>query len=191
MALKCTVEDLREVEVIRNRAVIYARYSSDKQKEASIEQQVKECSDYIARRIGSILDINTTYNWGRSSAQLRLLGNIGLFPEYDLFQKLFGLGVGEYANVFSGVDTTYGSSMVNMLLGFGLVGALALIVWSLFLISESKQGVRVFPVLVVLALFTDNVLFGWYFFYLLSWVELKPSSRSAKIGFSIKPRQRR
>lgn len=148
-------------------------------------------SDYIARRIGSILDINTTYNWGRSSAQLRLLGNIGLFPEYDLFQKLFGLGVGEYANVFSGVDTTYGSSMVNMLLGFGLVGALALIVWSLFLISESKQGVRVFPVLVVLALFTDNVLFGWYFFYLLSWVELKPSSRSAKIGFSIKPRQRR
>ena len=57
MALKCTVEDLREVEVIRNRAVIYARYSSDKQKEASIEQQVKECSDYIARKGYSLIRV--------------------------------------------------------------------------------------------------------------------------------------
>ena len=29
--------------VAKNRAVIYARYSSDRQKEASIEQQTREC----------------------------------------------------------------------------------------------------------------------------------------------------
>ena len=57
MALKCTVEDLREVETIKNRAVIYARYSSDKQKEASIEQQVKECMDYISRKGYSLIRV--------------------------------------------------------------------------------------------------------------------------------------
>ena len=128
-------------------------------------------ADLVARRVGSILDINATYNWGRSSAQLRLLGNVDLFSKYDPVQKLFGLGVGEYANVFNGVETTYGSSIVNMLLGFGAVGALALITWSLFLVKGAKSGMRVFPALVILALLTDNVLFGWCFFYLLSWVQ--------------------
>lgn len=128
-------------------------------------------ADFVSRRVGSILDINATYSWGRSSAQLRLLGNIDLFSKYDPFQKLFGLGVGVYANVFNGVETTYGSSMVNMLLGFGAVGAFALIAWSLLLVKGSGRGMRVFPALVVLALLTDNVLFGWCFFYLLSWVQ--------------------
>lgn len=127
--------------------------------------------DLIARRVGSIIDINATYSWGRSSAQLRLLGNIDLFPEYDSFQKLFGLGVGEYASVFNGVESTYGSSVVNMLLGFGVVGVIALVVWSLVLVKGANRGMRVFSALVILALFTDNVLFGWYFFYLLSWVQ--------------------
>ena len=138
-------------------------------------------ADLVARRASSILDINATYNWGRSSAQLRLLGNINLFSGYDSFQKLFGLGVGEYANVFSGVETTYGSSMVNMLLGFGSVGAIALVAWSLYLIKMAKRGMRVFPVLVILALFTDNVLFGWYFFYLLSWVDFDSSIHQAML----------
>ena len=140
-------------------------------------------ADLVARRVGSILDISATYSWGRSSAQLRLLGNIDLYPEYDFFQKLFGLGVGEYANVFSGVETTYGSSMVNMLLGFGAVGLIALIAWSLSLIIRAKQGARVFPALVILALFTDNVLFGWYFFYLLSWVDVNSIIHPARPSF--------
>lgn len=140
-------------------------------------------ADFVAQRAISILDINATYSWGRSSAQLRLLGNIGLFPEYDSFQKLFGLGVGEYVNVFNGVESTYGSSMVNMLLGFGAVGVTALVVWSLFLVKGAKQGMHVFPVLIILALFTDNVLFGWYFFYLLSWVDINPSYSPNKASF--------
>lgn len=127
-------------------------------------------ADEIARRISSILDINATYSWGRSSAQLRLLGNIGLFEHYDYFQRLFGLGVGQYANVFSGVETTYSSSLVNMLLSYGYVGITALVVWLIYIIKSSRPSMRFFPPLVVLALLTDNVLFGWYFFYLLSWV---------------------
>lgn len=150
---------------------------------------INSLADFVARRVSSVLDINASYSWGRSSAQLRLLGNIGLFPEYDPFQKLFGLGVGEYAGVFSGVETTYGSSMVNMLLGFGVVGVIALIVWSLSLIRKAKQGMRVFPILVVLALLTDNVLFGWYFFYLLSWVDGNSTIHPSKLRPSARTKQ--
>lgn len=131
---------------------------------------LNSAADEIARRANSVFDINTVYSWGRSSAQQRLLGNIALFTDYDSVQKLFGMGVGEYINVFSGVETTYGSSMVNMLLGFGVVGETALIVWLICLVKRSNHHPIAFSLLVVLALFTDNVLFGWYFFYLLSWV---------------------
>jgi len=47
---KVTIEDFSENKEKGKRAVVYARYSSDKQKEASITQQVKECTDYIERK---------------------------------------------------------------------------------------------------------------------------------------------
>ena len=57
MSLECKVEDLREMEVIKNRAVIYARYSSEKQKETSIEQQVNACMEYINRKGYSLVRV--------------------------------------------------------------------------------------------------------------------------------------
>ena len=131
---------------------------------------LNSAADEIARRVNSVFDISTVYSWGRSSAQQRLLGNMALFADYGFVQKLFEMDVGEYINVFSGVETTYGSSMVNMLLGFGVVGETALIVWLICLVKRLNHYPIAFSLLVVLALFTDNVLFGWYFFYLLSWV---------------------
>ena len=128
---------------------------------------LNSAADEIARRVNSVFDISTVYSWGRSSAQQRLLGNIALFADYGFVQKLFGMGVGEYINVFSGVETTYGSSMVNMLLGFGVVGETALIVWLICLVKRLNHYPIAFSLLVVLALFTDNVLFGWYFLVIL------------------------
>lgn len=55
--MKCTVEDLRAFEEVKKRAVIYARYSSDKQKDASIEQQIKECMDYLTRKGYTLIKI--------------------------------------------------------------------------------------------------------------------------------------
>lgn len=136
--------------------------------------------DEISFRINSVFSIGNTYSWGRSSAQLRLLGNIDLFQFYEPIQKMFGMGVGEYANVFSGVETTYSSSMVNMLLGFGIVGIAVLTIWFFSIARYAGSRLRDFPILVVLAMFTDNVLFGWYFFYLLSWVDESPNYSSAE-----------
>ncbi len=50
MPVKLTIQDLSEEKKQKNRAVIYARYSSDRQKEASIEQQTRECMEYITRK---------------------------------------------------------------------------------------------------------------------------------------------
>lgn len=47
---KYTVEDLQKDKKLGKRAVIYARYSSDKQKEESIEQQIEHCLKYIESR---------------------------------------------------------------------------------------------------------------------------------------------
>ena len=50
MPTKVTIQDLSEEKEQLNRAVIHARYSSDRQKEASIEQQTRECMEYISRK---------------------------------------------------------------------------------------------------------------------------------------------
>lgn len=47
---KAVIEDYNENKVLGKRAVIYARYSSDKQKEASIPQQIEKCQEYIDRQ---------------------------------------------------------------------------------------------------------------------------------------------
>ncbi len=57
LALNVTIKDLSQEEVVRNRAVIYARYSSEKQKEASIEQQVDACMEYIKQHGYSLIKI--------------------------------------------------------------------------------------------------------------------------------------
>ena len=50
MPTKVTIQDLSEEKEQRNRAVIYARYSSERQDVTSIEQQIRECMDYINRK---------------------------------------------------------------------------------------------------------------------------------------------
>ena len=50
MPVNVTIQNLSEEKEQKNRAVIYARYSSDRQKEASIEQQTRECMEYINRK---------------------------------------------------------------------------------------------------------------------------------------------
>ena len=55
MPLNVTIKDLSEEEEVRNRAVIYARYSSEKQKEASIEQQKRYRGTRSDARIEYIL----------------------------------------------------------------------------------------------------------------------------------------
>ena len=43
------------------RAVIYARYSSDLQSEASIEDQIRLCRERVAEENGSVVDIYADY----------------------------------------------------------------------------------------------------------------------------------
>ena len=46
MPVKLTIQDLSEEKKQKNRAVIYARYSSERQNEQSIEGQLRECYAY-------------------------------------------------------------------------------------------------------------------------------------------------
>lgn len=57
MALNVTIKELEKEEIAGNRAVIYARYSSNKQKDASIEQQVEACMDYIKSKKYTLVKI--------------------------------------------------------------------------------------------------------------------------------------
>lgn len=50
MPTKVTIQALSEEKEQRNRAVIYARYSSKRQDVTSIEQKIRECMDYINRK---------------------------------------------------------------------------------------------------------------------------------------------
>ena len=89
MSLECKVEDLREMEVIKNRAVIYARYSSEKQKETSIEQQVNACMEYINRKGYSLVRVysdsakSASHNVEKRSDFLKLIEDAE-YNEFDV-----------------------------------------------------------------------------------------------------------
>ena len=138
----------------------------------------------VLRRIESVAELFVNYEWGRSSAQLRLLGNIELFGMYTPQETLVGVGMDQYSMVFSSyVTTSYGSALVNILLNCGLIGAVSLIVMVVRL--GLKGGVSALPFVAVftLCLISDNIVFDAKFFYLLSWVLIAISVCPSR-GFS-------
>lgn len=127
--------------------------------------------DNALSKINSIINVFNENTWGRSSAQYRLLGNIELFQYYSPLEMIFGVGMGQYASVFSNqIESGYSSTAVNILLNCGLVGLISLVLWLLSFWKRLVPGCRVYLLLFAAFLFVDNCWFNCYFFYSLSWV---------------------
>ncbi len=108
------------------------------------------------------------------STRLRLLGHIFLFKDLPLFFKLVGLGASQYVNFFD-LNISYSSTVVTILLNYGILGLLVFFVW-VFTILKKYSLEKIYLIIFVMICFTDQFWFNWYFFYMLTWIFMQKSN---------------
>lgn len=104
-----------------------------------------------------------------SSFSQRIFGNIGLFNEYDFFNRLVGVGFNQYSLYF-GIFKDYSNDFVSNLLNFGYIGLITMISALICLAKNSSSFGRVTMIIFVLVLAIDHSWFGCMFFYLVTWI---------------------
>lgn len=127
-------------------------------------ESVGETFAYIMKRfnnLGSDLEGDRM-----SSTKYRILGHISLFQNYNGFQRLVGVGAGQYSSYW-GVSS-YSNVFVSTILNFGIAGLITLVVVILKIAKETEQKNKVYLLIFVLILASDYQWFSWYFFYLIS-----------------------
>ena len=101
-----------------------------------------------------------------SSTKYRIIGHVDLFNQYSFLQKLFGVGIAQYSQVFN--VSAYSNVWVTTLLNCGIIGVgyLALCVFNLK--KRVKKENIIYLVVLILVLSSDWQWFSWYFFALIS-----------------------
>lgn len=128
----------------------------------------KGLMDYYFNRYSSI---NIELSRSNSSVSQRLVGNMGLFSDYNFLNKIIGVGINQYKFYFN-ISTDYSNDFVCMLLNFGYCGVILLIIIiGYFLKNIHKKG-YVFILILSLVLLVDHIWFNNYFFYLITWIYL-------------------
>lgn len=130
--------------------------------------------DYISKRI---LNLGSDLNGQRmSSSKYRILGHIDLFENYTISQRLFGVGIGQYASRFN--VSSYSNVIVTTLLNSGLLGVVSLVIYMISLMK--KKNYVLYAFLFILVMCFDYQWFSMYFFYLLSPCYLKKEENISK-----------
>lgn len=157
MAIKLTIEDLREDVELKKRAVIYARYSSDRQKEASIEQQTRDCMEYINRMGYELIKIysdsakSASKNIEKRSEFLKLIedsanGEFDVVVSYalDRISREEHGGFYEYEKVLNenGVRIEYATQVFNEEYGGGISKAVHVEMASEYVKQLRKNVIR-------------------------------------------------
>ena len=157
MAVKLTIEDLRADVELKKRAVIYARYSSDRQKEASIEQQTRDCMEYINRMGYELIKIysdsakSASKNIEKRSDFLKLIedsanGEFDVVVSYalDRISREEHGGFYEYEKVLNenGVRIEYATQVFNEEYGGGISKAVHVEMASEYVKQLRKNVIR-------------------------------------------------
>ena len=121
----------------------------------------------IAYIIKRFINFNSDLNGTRmSSTKYRIFGQIGLFSQYSILQKIFGVGIAQYGNLFN--VKSYSNVWVTTLLNCGILGVGYLIMCILNMRKRIWRGNVIFFVIFLLVLSSDWQWFSWYFFMLIS-----------------------
>lgn len=129
--------------------------------------QVREIIDFMLNKIGKMgADLQ---NERMGSTKLRLIGNATIFVHFDFLNQIFGLGIHQYLRVWSNL-IPYSNTFVTLLLNSGILGVFTFSVYIIKWMVKSKGFNKVFPLIFLMIMLADHVLFNWYFFYLLYWV---------------------
>ena len=122
--------------------------------------------DYYTRRM---MNVQSSVKRDNSSFSQRIIGNSALFNEYNIFNKLVGVGFNQYSLYF-GIFKDYSNDFVSNLLNFGYVGIVVMILEIIRIIKRVTPHGRILAMFFVMVLAVDHSWFGVMFFYLITWI---------------------
>ncbi len=125
--------------------------------------------DYYMERS---MSLESSSNRADSSFSQRIFGNSALFSQYNIVNKLIGVGFNQYSLYF-GIFKDYSNDFVSNLLNFGYVGILGLIAVLFTMMKNTSGHGRVFLIVFIILLAVDHSWFGTMFFYMLTWLMMK------------------
>nr|WP_295269206.1 hypothetical protein [uncultured Blautia sp.] len=129
---------------------------------------VREILDYYLNRY---LSVNVELSRSDSSASQRLNGNINLFHNYGILNRIIGVGINQYQLYFN-IATDYSNDFVCMLLNYGYFGLLMLAAVIIGALKKIYKSGYVYILILVFVLLVDHIWFNNYFFYLITWIYL-------------------
>lgn len=141
----------------------------------------KELINYYLKRFSNIENSSKRED---SSFSQRLAGNISLFNNYGLFNRLVGVGFNQYPLYF-GLTKDYSNDIVSTLLNFGYLGIVILIFTLVGIWKKTSAHGRVFAGVLFILIAVDHSWFGSMFFYMLTWVIVKSDNRYSKEFYKI------
>ena len=134
--------------------------------------------DSIAYIMKRFTNFNSDLNGTRmSSTKYRIIGHVELFSRYSILQKMVGVGIAQYGNLFN--VKSYGNVWVTTLLNCGILGVGYLIMCVLNMIKRIRRENIAFFVIV---LSSDWQWFSWYFFMLISACILSSNDKSERLA---------
>ncbi len=101
-----------------------------------------------------------------SSAQIRLIGSLPHFKNYEFWQKTFGVGASQFS-VYLGTDP-YSNNFVTILLDYGIFGFLGFVAILLLFLKKIGREQYGYFIVLLLVFASDRQFFNWYFFYLFT-----------------------
>jgi len=145
---------------------------------SNTNEAVADSIAYIMRRF---TNFNSDLNGARmSSTKYRIVGHVELFSRYSILQKMVGVGIAQYGNLFN--VKSYGNVWVTTLLNCGILGVGYLITCVLNLVKRIRRENIAFFVIFVLVLSSDWQWFSWYFFMLISACILSSNDNSERVA---------
>ncbi len=128
--------------------------------------------------------IQTSFERSNSSVSQRLLGNIELFNEYNILNKIIGVGFNQY-HLYFGLSKNYSNDFVSTLLDFGILGVLILAVIFISMRNKTRKNARIYFWIYILVFSTDHIWFNNLFFFLLAWITLSRKEKEPIFGADI------
>jgi len=103
----------------------------------SLNENIRDIIDFSINKIFNIRSDLQKERMG--STRLRLLGHVYLFDNLPMFFKIVGLGANQYVKYFN-LIISYSSTVVTILLNYGIVGVLAFFFWIYKVFKKQKKN---------------------------------------------------
>lgn len=116
------------------------------------------------------------------SSKIRIIGYLPYYFDYPVYYKVFGVGANQFPEYLAQYNVlSYSSTIVTVILDFGILGIISLISMFRMFIKGSNRNTIIYTLIFIMICSIDSFWFNWYFFYILTFIIMNYNPKSKHI----------